>query len=245
MSDIYMAVDSGKFGTKVAVISEDRSTVKNFQFRTKTGKGDLDDDMLEKNTVVIKGLDGDNVYKVGNGAPNPAEMSASKKTFTHKLCICAAIARVAADGDTVHLAIGMPFDECKNTDKRHEFRDYMMNGGAIDIDYKSSAQAPAEHKHINIADAIVCPESAGAVYIDIKTYYDKAVAVIDIGNKNTNNTLFQNLEPESNQSYTTEYGGGLLISGLAQELTAKFSSRVDELLVSKILKQQGDKRCLT
>ena len=60
----FVAIDSGKYATKVAVYDNKTNTVKMFKFRTKISDGHFADDALEKNTVVME-HDG-KIYKVMN-----------------------------------------------------------------------------------------------------------------------------------------------------------------------------------
>lgn len=62
----FIAVDSGKFATKVAEYKKNEDIVRTFSVRTKISEGFFCDDAIENNTVVVE-ING-KVYKVGNGA---------------------------------------------------------------------------------------------------------------------------------------------------------------------------------
>ena len=53
----YIAVDSGKFATKVAEYNINTDRIRKFAFRTRIGEGDFRDDALERNTCIVE-LDG-------------------------------------------------------------------------------------------------------------------------------------------------------------------------------------------
>lgn len=237
----FIAVDSGKFATKLTWANNDFKGYQKGQFRTKMSHGSFEDDAIESGTYVCE-IDG-TVMKIGNGAIQETSLETSKKSDIHKYCTLLAIALVVSPNevDDVHCAIGIPLSEFKNVEKRNEYRDFILPDGPITVKYKNQ-KSGIETRTFKIVKKYVYPESAGGIYLDIKRNMDTA-AVIDIGNLNVNATYFVNKEPDFTCSMTSELGGQILISGLADELSSAFT-RCDERLVWKLLKGPLEERYL-
>ena len=62
---IFIAIDCGKFNTKVSAYNSETEKVLQFRQRTKICDGTFDDDMFDKGTYITQ-VDGGNVYKIGN-----------------------------------------------------------------------------------------------------------------------------------------------------------------------------------
>ena len=237
----YIAVDSGKFATKIAWANEDFTGFQKGMFRTRMGHGSFEDDAIEYGTYVCE-IDG-KVMKIGNGALQDASLETSKKSEVHKYSTLLAIALIASPNeiDDIHCAIGIPVGEYKVVEKRNEYRDYILPSGSVTVKYKSQ-RGDVEERTFNIVKKYVYPESAGGIYLDIKRNMDTA-AVIDIGNLNVNATYFSNKEPDFSCSVTSEFGGQILINGLVSELSSAFT-RCDERNVGKLLKGPIEDRYL-
>ena len=240
----FIAVDSGKFATKVACYDKNLNETKMFRFRTRIGEGSFEDDALESNSYIVE-IDG-KTYKVGNGAKREAELNSSKTSEEHKVCTLTAIALLVGDGvDDVNVAIGLPFKEWEIVEKRNAYKNYILPEGEITVTLMTSSNAPAVTKTFCIKNRYVFPESIGALYLDnMEEYIDSTAAVIDIGNLNINCTQWNNFEPDKEASLTGELGGNTLISGLATELSAEFG-RVNETLVARKLLLPKEERFLT
>jgi len=235
----FIAIDSGKFATKVAEYSKEKDLVKKFNIRTKVSAGDFRDDAIEKNTYVVE-MDG-NVYKVGNGARGQgAELITDKKTETHKICVLTVLAMLASskEKDTINVAIGLPANEWANVSKRMDFKDYILPQGEVTIKIKKDSASDVVSKTFTIGRRYVFPESIGALFSD--EMYNKVspstiTGVIDIGNLNLNATYWQGAELIMDKSVTADLGGALLIQDLAQELSSNIVS-TDEMIAANILK---------
>lgn len=239
----FIAVDSGKFATKVACYDKTLDETKIFRFRTRTGEGSFEDDALENNTYIVE-IDG-KTYKVGNGAKREAELNTSKASEEHKICTLTAIAMLVGDKvDDVNVAIGIPVKEWEIVEKRNEYKNYILPEGEITVLLKTGSDTPPQKKTFRIKNRYVFPESIGPLYLDnMEDYMDNTAAVIDIGNLNINCTLWNNFELDKEYSLTGELGGNILISGLATELSAEFG-RVNETLVAKKLLLPKEERFL-
>lgn len=240
----YIAVDSGKFATKLAVYDKKKNKTSIFKFRTKTGAGSFDDDSLEKNTFIAE-IDGV-TYKIGNGAITEADLQTSKKSESHRLCTLSALAMCAScdEVDEMHVAIGIPVKEWEVVEKRNEYKNYILPDGEISVTMKTKSDEPPKTKRFKIVSKYVFPESVGALYLDrTMDYKDSTAAVIDIGNLNINCTCWNSFELDRQYSLTDELGGNILIAGLSQELSAQFS-RCDENLVARVLTLPKEERKL-
>lgn len=243
----FIAVDAGKFGTKIAEWDAAKKLVRKEQFRTKMGKGDMRDDAIEQDTFLAQ--IGDVTYKLGNGARgNGAELETSKKSDIHRICTLAAIAKLCSvnETDEVCVAIGLPAKEWAEVNKREEYKAYILPEGEQTIKIKTRNDANPVEKKFTIKQRFVFPESIGALFMDdspevTSTSY---VGVLDIGNLNLNATIWQGIELQQDESLTDELGGANLIHEVSQELSAKFT-RCDEKLVASILKKKPSGRYLT
>ncbi len=235
----YIAIDSGKFATKVAEYDPKSKKITKFSIRTKVNDGDLRDDAIEKHTVVVE-IDG-KVYKVGNGARGTgAALENDKATDVHKICTLTAIATLASRNETdeINVAIGLPAKEWANVSKRMDFKDYILPKGEVKITIKKDSQSTPVEKTFIIKERYVFPESIGALFMD-ETINDitptSITGVLDIGNLHLNATLWQGTELLQDKSLTAELGGAILIQELSQEITTNIVA-CDELITANILK---------
>ena len=246
----FLAIDSGKFATKVAEYSLNNGQVHTYMQRTKVSNGYLCDDAIERNTVVIE-ING-KVYKVGNGANgNGARLDTSKNDDVHKICTLTAIAQVASSNevDEFNVAVGMPSSEYAVPPKRVEYKNAILPEGEIKIKIKPSGATEPITKKFIIKNRFVYPESIGALIANDEIFADVVknkhipTGVIDIGNLNLNATFWQGTDFIADKSQTTELGGAIIIRELANQLSASIT-RVDEYVAANILKTKSTKRQL-
>lgn len=248
----YVAVDSGKFATKVAEYipgekDSQKGRIKKFSIRTKASDGDFRDDAIEDSTVVVE-IDG-TVYKIGNGARGEgAALDTDKKSDVHRLCTLTALAYLASanEMDEFCVAIGLPAKDWSVVSKRIDYKDYILPEGEMKISIKKRSTSPIIEKTFTITNRFVFPESIGALFMD-ETIYDTTATsitgVIDLGNLNLNATLWQGTELVQDKSVTAELGGAVLIQELSQELTANITA-CDEMVTANILKDSTSDRHL-
>lgn len=239
--DRYIAIDSGKHATKVATYNLDDKTITKFCFHTRMSEGFFEDDAIESGTFIVE-LDG-HVYKMGKGARTRAALETSKTSDIHKACTLSAIAMCVADGDTVHAAIGIPVTEFENVLNRNQYRDFILPKGSITVKMKAKNEEEPITKTFTIETRLVCPESGGVLYLDPVKYEKTTTAVLDIGSLNVNGTYWEGFDMNPDYNFTGELGSSILISGLAQKLSATFS-RCNESLISDILKRPSEERYL-
>lgn len=237
----YIAVDAGKFATKIAVYEPETKSVLKFKFRTKIDAGDFRDDNIEKGTCIVE-ID-KKVYKVGNGATQEARLELTKLSDAHKVCALTALAMVASEGDVLHVAIGCPIKEYQVVDKREQYKEELLPSGEVMVKIKSKSDSEIEEKHFRIESKVVYAESTGILFIDPLRFAGGTTGVIDIGGGTALGNISDNFEPNYDFSVTTEYGGNVLISELSQELSSQYG-RVDPSLVAKKLKLPSEQRYL-
>lgn len=239
MATRYISVDSGKFATKIAEFNPKTQETLNFQLRTKVNDGDLRDDAIEKQTVVIE-IDG-KVYKVGNGARGTGvTLENNKATDEHKICTLTALAMLASSNemDEMNVAIGLPAKDWANVSKRMDFKDYILPKGKCKVVIKKDSHSDPVEKTFVIKDRFVFPESIGALFMDetIGSITPTSITgVLDVGNLHLNATLWQGTELLQDKSLTAELGGAILIQELSQEITTNIV-QCDELITANILK---------
>ena len=239
MAKRYIAIDSGKFATKVAEYDIKNKKITKFSIRTKVNDGDLRDDAIENQTVVVQ--IGDKVYKVGNGARGTgAALETDKATDVHKICTLTAIATLASKNETdeIYVAVGLPAKEWANVSKRMDFKDYILPAGECKVTIKKDSAATPIEKTFIIKERYVFPESIGALFMDetINNITPTSITgVLDIGNLHLNATLWQGTELLQDKSLTAELGGAILIQELSQEITTNIVA-CDELITANILK---------
>lgn len=239
----YVAIDSGKSCTKVAYYDEAKEKIKTFKFLTKASKGNLEDDAIEKNTVVAKFDDGE-VLKIGSGATTEAETITSKATHIHKVCTLYAIASICSEDevDEVHVAIGIPVKDYEDVDLRNKYKSFILPDGEVTVSYITNSNPNLVEKTFKIVSKHVYPETMGALFLT-NNVNTGCVAVIDIGHLNVNETVYNNVEVDKTYSLTDTLGGNNLVTGLAQELSTAFSL-VDNKTAARTLNKKGDQRCL-
>jgi len=238
----YIAIDSGKSSTKIASYDVNTKLITKRSFRTRIGEGTFEDDDPGAATYIVE-YEG-KVYKIGANADTDASLSTSKKDFTHKLCTLYAIASFCSENevDEVNAAIGIPVKDYEVVKSRNEYREYILPEGEITMSYKLTGTSPVVTKTFRIVTRQVYPESMGAIFAD-GVNPSEAVAVIDIGHLNVNQTIYNGGQPDKEYSMTDTLGGNALVSGLSQKLSSTFSF-IDCKQTGEILTRSHDKRCL-
>lgn len=243
----YIAVDSGKFATKVAEYRKLTNDVRTFPIRTKISDGDFIDDAIEENTVIVQ-IDG-KVYKVGNGARGDgAALDTDKNDDIHRISTLTALAAVASSNeqDEFNVAVGLPAKDWAIPAKREEFKKAMLPEGKIQIKIRPNSRVEPVTKTFTIKNRFAYPESIGALFMDgviedVLTNPNIPTGVIDIGNLNVNATFWQGTELVYDKSSTQELGGAILIQELAQELSSNIDY-CDEIVAANILKASPENR---
>lgn len=237
----FIAVDSGKFDTKVAILSNDMKRALRFSFRTMIDNGNFKDDAIEANTFIAE-VDG-KVYKMGNGASREATLETTKKSEIHRVTTLAAIALIVNDGDKVNVCIGCPVKEYEVVDKRLDYLNYIVPTGDYSIKIKTKNETEPKVKNFSVVYSVVYPELAGVLYLDMERFAEKTVGIFDLGGGTGLGCIFDNFEPERKTSFSCELGGNVLVNGLSQQLSAEFS-RCSPDYIRRVLSLPYEKRKL-
>lgn len=245
----YISVDSGKFGTKIAEYMHEEDAIRKFSIRTKVSQGYMEDDAIEKNTVVVE-IDGQ-IYKVGNGARGDgASLDTDKNDKIHYISTLTALATVASANeiDEFYVAIGLPAKDWALPPKREEYKKAMLPEGDISITIRPNSKVEPVKKTFRIVERYAYPESIGALFMDgviedVVSNPNIPTGVIDVGNLNANITFWQGTELIYDKSSTHELGGAILIQELAQELSSNIDY-CDEIVAANLLKADPSERHL-
>ena len=242
----YIAVDCGKYNTKVASFDTETGKRKKFKFRTKYSPGTFEDDMFEKGTFIIQ-IDDGVIYKVGNGGKQEPNMETSKKSEIHKVCTIAGIAIALAQGEheDVSVVIGIPLQLANIPEERISYKKYILGeiGETHTVKIKADPEGQVHEVKFQFKEEKVYPEGIGVLY-EYPEKLDGPTAIIDIGNLNINNTYADRFNIVTESCFTDELGGKILISGLAQELTSELRARVDDNLTASTLLRPYEERYL-
>ena len=233
----YIAVDCGKYNTKIDAFHSESQQEYKFRYRTKISDGTFEDDMFDKGTYIVQ-IDGGPVYKVGNDAKTEPSMETTKKSDIHKICTMTGIAIAAGKmkADRVCVAIGMPLQISGIPEERIEYKNFILeeDGKEHEVLIKTECNKPPVAVRFVMEKRLVYPEGIGVLY-EYPSRVDGPTAILDIGNLNTNNIYTDGFHVITESCFTDELGGKVLISGLAQQLTSELRMRCDDNLVASTL----------
>lgn len=213
MSNVKLvAVDSGKYATKAIVKLADGKT-KKLMFRTKMDKTEEVFTTLRE-TYAIK-VGNHPRYLIGEGAEG-VDYEKSKAKDIHKFAIYTAISRLVDNGDHVNLAIGCPLTVFNNVNERAAYKDFIMGDKEIHM------VVNGEDFEFTIDSLVVCPESSGIIWTNVKEYERKLIGIIDIGGLNTNACVYEKMNPIKSTSFTNNLGANILRNELKLALNERF-----------------------
>lgn len=229
MTRVLMAVDAGKHTTKS--FSMDAGRINKVSFRTKlteiTESNDLD---LAGNSyrVIFK----DKQYFVGDMGED-IDYSTSKTNIIHQLATYTAIAALNGDEAAVQLVVGCPISIFKNKELKAEYKSMLMDNGAVHIG--------VNNKYIRFCfdNILVLPEGSGIVYNHVSFFKNKRVLVVDIGGRNINVAVYNNLVPEISSMQTSELGGFDLEKRLISQLNTQFGRNLTPNDIQTVIKYNG------
>ncbi len=243
----FVAVDPGKYNTKVACFDATAGNSKMFKIRTKISDGTFSDDMYGKSTMIVQ-VDNGPVYKIGAEAKTEATMETTKQSEIHKVMTLTAIALcLQEDTEDVTVAIGMPLQIASYPDERIAYKDFILgsDGQKHVVKVKTDCTKPPKTITFSIKKRLVYPEGIGVIYSYPRELQD-TTAVIDIGNLNTNNVYIDHFDVMQEHCFTDEAGGKIVIAGLASTLEAELGKRVNEdLCASTLLKPYENRHLIT
>jgi len=226
-----ITVDPGKYATK-SVTGKDGNG-KRVCFRTKTFKlregVDLD---IQGNSFKI-GYDGE-TYILGDQGEE-VNYSVNKATINHKLATYTAITQLLDNNNSVKLVLGCPTSIYKNKEMREEYKNYILNGGLVDITVNN------KNYRFDIENILILPEGYGIVFLEPEIFKNNRVAVVDLGGLNCNFAVYDNLIPEISSMFTSNLGSNELETTLINELNIKYGMSFTSSDIQHIIKQGGVK----
>lgn len=242
----YIAIDAGKYNTKLNTYDAATGNQTLCKFRTKMSEGTFDDDMFEKGTFIVQVDDGP-VYKVGRDGRNEPEMETSKKSEIHQVCALTAAALALGPGEHrgVNAAIGIPLQICNIPEERLSYKHFIFGdpGDLHTVRIKTDAAGPVLTSAFSFDRQLVYPEGIGVLY-EYPSRLNGPTGIIDIGNLNTNNLYCDAFLINNEGCYTAEMGGKILIAGLSATLTSELGSRVDDNMAASTLLKPYEQRYL-
>ena len=151
-----------------------------------------------------------------------------------------ALASVAStkEKDEFYVAVLLPAKSWAKVSEREDFREFILPSGEVTVKIKAKGDSPVLTKTFVIKKKYVFPESMGALFMDetIENVSPTSVmGVLDIGNLNLNNTLWQGTDLVQDKSSTADLGGSILIQEIAQEISTNVTT-CDEMIAAIILK---------
>lgn len=221
---MIISVDAGKFATKAVSDKGGRTS-----FRTKSTQitKTLDIEAAGNSNKVTFG---DKTFIIGDQGEE-IDYSLEKNTLLHKMAIYLAAHRLEVSGE-VNAVIGCPTNIYVSKLNRKEFQENIKAApGAIMIDGKEV--------QINFNRVLIMPESSGVVYIHEELFKEKRVAVIDLGGRNMNFGIYDNLMPQPSSMMTTNQGSMDIQAKVKRAMEAEYKKALSTKDVEEILKQGG------
>ena len=219
-----ISVDAGKFATK-AVSAEGKKTI----FRTKSTSITKSMDIEaagNSNKVVF----GDKTYILGDQGEN-IDYSLDKNTILHKMAIYLAAYRLGCDGIT-NAAIGCPTNIYVSKSNRQEFKENIKaKPNQLIIDGKE--------QHISFDRILIMPESSGVVYLHPEKFKGKRVAVIDLGGRDMNFGIYDNMMPQPSSMFTTNQGSMDIEGRIKRKLEAFYKKALSVRDIEQIMECGG------
>lgn len=186
-----IAIDAGKYATKALTANKDKTL-----FRTKSTQltSSLDIEATGNSNKVIYEED---TYIIGDQGEQ-VDYSLEKNTLLHKLAIYTAAYRLGCQGETATV-VGCPTNIYLSKENRKAFQENIKQ-------QPKKFVVDGKYQNINFARVLIMPESSGVVYTNKELFTDKRVAVIDLGGRNMNFGIYDNLMPQPSSMMTTNQG---------------------------------------
>lgn len=221
---MIIAVDAGKFATKAASADNKKSI-----FRTKST-------LLSKTLDIEAAGDsnkitfGDKSYIIGDQGEN-IDYSLEKNTLLHKMAIYISAYRLGCKGPN-HAAIGCPTNIYVSKENRQEFKENIKKKPSqIIIDGKE--------QDISFDRVLIMPESSGVVYIHPEKFKGRRVAVIDLGGRNMNFGIYDNMVPQPSSMFTTNQGSMDIEARIKRKFEAIYKNPFSTRDIEQIMEKGG------
>lgn len=186
-----LAVDAGKFATKALNGNKEKAF-----FRTKsttlTNKLDIEA-AGNSHKVTYEGVN----YIIGDQGED-IDFGVEKNTLVHKLAIYVAAHKLKSAGST-NVVIGCPSSIYLKKENRLAFQE---NVRSVPAGFMIDGEKPK----FNFDKILIMPESSGVVLVNKDRFKGKRVGVIDLGGRNMNFGIYDNMAPVASSMITTNQG---------------------------------------
>ena len=221
-----IAVDAGKHATKAVATSGEKTL-----FRTKSthlttsldieAAGNSHKVIYEEDTFII-GDQGEYV-----------DYSLEKNTLLHKMAIYTAAYRLGCKGD-IAAVIGCPTNIYLSKDNRKEFQDNIKQTPKKFV-------VDGKLQNIKFSRVLIMPESSGVVYTNKELFIGKRVGVIDLGGRNMNFGIYDNLMPQPSSMMTTNQGSMHIEAMVKRKFEAMYKRGLSPRDIEDIIENGGMK----
>lgn len=219
MSDILIAIDSGKNSTKVLGHhnKKEYSTI----FRTKVQEAKNVDIDLNSNSYNVH-YQGKS-YLVGDVvSEDKVSYAITKNTIDHRIAIYTGITRIlskmnSGQGATIQLAVNFPISLFRDRLLKDMFKHEIMNNGELII-----INVNNQLFSFRISKVMVINESIGPIYSRIAEFRMKDSLVIDVGSLNVSIACYNGVQYDLNSMISLDKGISTLQNKIAEKLTEKF-----------------------
>ncbi|MEG2546805.1 MAG: ParM/StbA family protein [Niameybacter sp.] len=224
-----IAIDAGKYATKALTANKDKTL-----FRTKSTQltSSLDIEATGNSNKVIYEED---TYIIGDQGEQ-VDYSLEKNTLLHKLAIYTAAYRLGCQGETATV-VGCPTNIYLSKENRKAFQENIKQ-------QPKKFVVDGKYQNINFARVLIMPESSGVVYTNKELFTDKRVAVIDLGGRNMNFGIYDNLMPQPSSMMTTNQGSMHIEAMIKRKFEALYkrgltSRDIEDIISNGGIKYQG------
>lgn len=227
-----MAVDAGKHTTKALGKVAWGNEIKKVNFRTKMydmANGDIE---LQGKSYKVK-FDGYE-YIVGEQGEN-VDNSNTKTSILHKISTYTAVTQLIKpdESSTVNMVLGCPSNIFKNKNLKEEYRDFIKGTNQIRINVNG------ENYNFDIGRVVINCEGSGIVYMLPELFRARKTAVIDLGGRNMNFAVYQNMVSMPSTIFSNSLGSTSLETDLKEQLQMYLGESVDMIDVEYALENGG------
>ncbi|WP_431810620.1 hypothetical protein [Lysinibacillus capsici] len=234
-SQLLIAIDSGKYGTKGVMLYNGKEHY--VYFRTKMQEVNKLDIELYPGSYYVKF--NQKSYLIGDMVDESySNYDLSKENDLHKICVYVAItellkkASLKIENVDIRLAVNIPISSYKDGDTKKRYIQFMENyNNTIMIEVNNSPLC------FKLENVIAVFEGTGSIFHDMKSSISKNTAIIDIGGLNSTFCQFSGLTPDFNSMIVANSGVNILKGKVGRAINEKFGIAVTPNDLELILQQ--------
>ena len=232
---INIAVDAGKYNTKA--VCKINNTLRTIHFRSKMQPIENFGGELTPNNYLVEQYD--KSFLIGDMvSEDTTNYNLTKQNDEFKYCVYLAICCFLKKLNTpshmisnINLAINMPLTLFKNQSHKVSMQEFIQNQGKpIQLKVNDTLYS------FKLCNVTIIPEAVGPIYTNVTAFRNKRATVIDIGSLNVSYTTYNNLSPTLESMTTSNNGINILRSKIAETLTSKYNTLVNDTDVEYILR---------